>query len=84
MSKCDAIFQAQATVLIGRAHRWWDKHLVLNIVDISSAPQLIDTISNAGDKLVVVNFFPPCCGGCKALLPKVQQSDHVIGSFHKF
>lgn len=75
--QCNAIFQAQASVLTGRAHRWWDKHLVPNMEEITSASELIDAISSAGDKLVVVDFFSPGCGGCKALHPKVHQSDHV-------
>ncbi|XP_056842141.1 thioredoxin-like 1-1, chloroplastic isoform X2 [Raphanus sativus] len=41
--------------------------------EISSAQDLVDSLTNAGDKLVVVDFFSPGCGGCKALHPKICQ-----------
>lgn len=41
------------------------------MVEIHSAQELIDSLLNAGDRLVVVDFYSPGCGGCKALHPKV-------------
>lgn len=41
------------------------------MVEIHSGQELIDSLSNAGDRLVIVDFFSPGCGGCKALHPKV-------------
>ena len=41
--------------------------------EISSAQDLVDSLADAGDKLVVVDFFSPGCGGCKALHPKMCQ-----------
>ncbi|GAB2293158.1 hypothetical protein Dimus_027366 [Dionaea muscipula] len=41
--------------------------------EITSAQDLVDSLLNAGDKLAVVDFFSPGCGGCKALHPKVCQ-----------
>jgi len=38
---------------------------------VTSAQDLVDSLMNSGDKLVVVDFFSPGCGGCKALHPKV-------------
>ena len=31
----------------------------------------MDSLLNAGDRLVIVDFYSPGCGGCKALHPKV-------------
>lgn len=41
------------------------------MIEIHSAQELVDTLSNAGDKLVIVDFYSPACGGCKSLHPKV-------------
>ncbi|KAI3954859.1 hypothetical protein MKW92_053633 [Papaver armeniacum] len=44
-----------------------------NITEIHSAQELVDTLLNAGDKLVVIDFYSPGCGGCRALHPKICQ-----------
>ncbi|XP_010475660.1 PREDICTED: thioredoxin-like 1-1, chloroplastic [Camelina sativa] len=64
---------AQTTLRIGTAQKWWEKGLKENMREISSAQELVDSLTNAGDKLVVVDFFSPGCGGCKALHPKICQ-----------
>ena len=38
---------------------------------VTSPEDLVGSLLNAGDKLVVVDFFSPGCGGCKALHPKI-------------
>lgn len=52
--------------------RWWEKTLKPNMIEIHSGQELVDALSNAGDRLVIVDFYSPGCGGCKALHPKVQ------------
>ncbi|CAE5969985.1 unnamed protein product [Arabidopsis arenosa] len=61
------------TPRIGTAQKWWEKGLKENMREISSAQELVDSLTNAGDKLVVDDFFSPGCGGCKALHPKICQ-----------
>ena len=39
--------------------------------EVTGAHDFVDSLLNAGDKLVIVDFFSPGCGGCKALHPKV-------------
>ncbi|KAL9265130.1 Thioredoxin-like 1-2, chloroplastic-like protein [Drosera capensis] len=56
-----------------KAHKWWEKGLQANMKEIVSAQDLVDSLLDAGDKLVVVAFFSPGCGGCKALHPKICQ-----------
>lgn len=41
---------------------------------VTSPEDLVGSLRNAGDKLVVVDFFSPSCGGYKALHPKVNWS----------
>jgi hypothetical protein len=56
-----------------KAMRWWEKGTRQpNMREIESARDLADSLLSAGDKLVVVDFFSPGCGGCRALHPKVR------------
>lgn len=57
---------------IGKSMRWWEKGLQPNMREIESAQDLVDSLTNAGDKLVIIDFFSPGCGGCRALHPKVR------------
>ncbi|XP_022972248.1 thioredoxin-like 1-1, chloroplastic [Cucurbita maxima] len=56
-----------------KAQKWWERGLEANMKEVSSAEELVDSLLNAGDKLVIVDFFSPGCGGCKALHPKICQ-----------
>lgn len=58
---------------IPRAQKWWEKGLQPNMKEVTGAHDLVDSLLNAGDKLVIVDFFSPGCGGCKALHPKMCQ-----------
>lgn len=64
---------AKMGLSIGKAQKWWEKGLQPNMKEITSAQDLVDSLKNAGDKLVVLDFFSPGCGGCKALHPKICQ-----------
>ncbi|XP_074565129.1 thioredoxin-like 1-1, chloroplastic [Curcuma longa] len=59
---------------------WWQKKTAPNMEEVESTDQLVDTLLNAGDKLVVVEFFSPQCGGCKALHPKICQQAELNSS----
>ncbi|XP_066400612.1 thioredoxin-like 1-1, chloroplastic [Miscanthus floridulus] len=63
----------QMNLSFPKAMRWWEKGLHPNMREIESAQDLADSLLNAGDKLVVVDFFSPGCGGCRALHPKIAQ-----------
>lgn len=52
--------------------------------EVTSAQDLVDSVLNAGDKLVVVDFFSPGCGGCKALHPKVRSLTICICVYERF
>ncbi|KAF8408124.1 hypothetical protein HHK36_007267 [Tetracentron sinense] len=64
---------AQSSICVSRTLRWWDKILKPNMIDINSAEELVDSLLNAGDRLVIIDFYSPGCGGCKALHPKICQ-----------
>ncbi|KAK9951715.1 hypothetical protein M0R45_007151 [Rubus argutus] len=65
--------QVQSGFRIGKAHKWWEKGIQPNMKEVTCAQDLVDSLLNAGDKLVVLDFFSPGCGGCKALHPKICQ-----------
>ncbi|KAG6489089.1 thioredoxin-like 1-2, chloroplastic [Zingiber officinale] len=56
-----------------KAIQWWEKGLLPNMKEIESAEDLANSLLNADDQLVVVDFFSPGCGGCRALHPKICQ-----------
>ncbi|KAK9277900.1 hypothetical protein L1049_027457 [Liquidambar formosana] len=64
---------AQASICVSRAQRWWEKTLKPNMIEIHSVQELVDSLLNAGDGLVIVDFYSPGCGGCRALHPKICQ-----------
>ncbi|KHN01877.1 thioredoxin-like 1-2, chloroplastic [Glycine soja] len=64
---------AQATICVSKALKWWKKTLKPNMIEIHSAQELVHSLVNAGDSLLVVDFYSPGCGGCKALHPKICQ-----------
>ncbi|KAJ1699157.1 hypothetical protein LUZ63_007669 [Rhynchospora breviuscula] len=51
--------------------KWWEQGLQPNMREIESTQDLVDSLRNAGDKLVVADFFSPSCPGCKTLHPKI-------------
>lgn len=65
--------RAQASICVSRSMRWWEKTLKPNMIEIHSSQELVDSLSNAGDRLVIVDFYSPGCGGCSALHPKICQ-----------
>ncbi|KAL1206150.1 Thioredoxin-like 1-3 [Cardamine amara subsp. amara] len=69
--KIPAIVRCQSSLGIGRNQKWWEKELKPNMKSVTSPEDLVNGLLNAGDKLVVVDFFSPGCGGCKALHPKI-------------
>jgi thiol-disulfide isomerase/thioredoxin len=58
-------------LLFGKTMKWWEKVFQPNIRAIHTAQELVDSLINAGDGLVVFDFFSPGCTGCHALHPKV-------------
>lgn len=61
----------QMNLSFGKAMKWWQKGLQPNMRAIQTAQDLVDSLTNAGDGLVVIDFFSPGCAGCHALHPKV-------------
>lgn len=65
--------RGRGSVCVSRSMRWWEKTIQPNMVEIKSAQEFVDLLSNSGERLVIVDFYSPGCGGCKALYPKMCQ-----------
>ncbi|XP_019068730.2 thioredoxin-like 2-1, chloroplastic isoform X2 [Solanum lycopersicum] len=63
-------FKVHATAAETDQPKWWEKN-ASNMVDIHSTQEFLDALSQAGDKLVIVEFYGTWCASCRALFPKV-------------
>lgn len=44
------------------------------MIDIHSTQEFLSALSEAGDRLVIVEFYGTWCASCKALFPKVTNA----------
>ncbi|KAG2399061.1 Thioredoxin-like 1-1 [Vigna angularis] len=77
-SSSSVAVHAQATISVSKSLKWWEKNLKPNMTEIHSAQELVHSLLKAGDSLVVVDFYSPGCGGCKALDSKVYVCVFVL------
>lgn len=65
--------------------KWWEKDGGPNFHDLHSTQEFVDALANAGDKLVVVEFYASWCGSCRALYPKLCKlaAEHLDVEFMK-
>ncbi|CAN4084990.1 unnamed protein product [Withania somnifera] len=61
---------AHATVTRADEPKWWERNVGPNMLDIHSTQEFLDALSQAGDRLVIVEFYGTWCASCKALFPK--------------
>ncbi|WOG91666.1 hypothetical protein DCAR_0310916 [Daucus carota subsp. sativus] len=64
---------SKMSIGLKKAPGWWEKGLKTNMKEVEGPNDLVESLLNAGDQLVVVAFFSPGCGGCRALHPKICQ-----------
>ena len=53
--------------------KWWERNAP-NMVDIHSTEEFLKALSEAGERLVIVEFYGTWCASCRALFPKVCSS----------
>lgn len=63
-------FKVHAAVAETDQPKWWEKNAP-NMIDIHSTQEFLGALSEAGDRLVIVEFYGTWCASCRALFPKV-------------
>ncbi|KAF8400983.1 hypothetical protein HHK36_014286 [Tetracentron sinense] len=64
-------FKVHATVAETDQPKWWERNAGSNMIDIHSTQEFLSALSQAGDKLVIVEFYGTWCASCRALFPKL-------------
>ncbi|KAH9621132.1 hypothetical protein KSS87_023804 [Heliosperma pusillum] len=66
------LFMAHAVVAEATDQpKWWEKNAGPNMIDIHSTEEFLGALKDAGDKLVVAEFYGTWCASCRALFPKL-------------
>ncbi|KAG4194778.1 hypothetical protein ERO13_A06G072000v2 [Gossypium hirsutum] len=60
-----------ATITETNQPKWWERNAGPNMIDIHSTQEFLSALSEAGDRLVIVEFYGTWCASCKALFPKL-------------
>lgn len=50
---------------------WWEKNTAANMKSVNSVQELVDALADAGDRLVIVDYYAQWCSACRALYPKL-------------
>ncbi|KAI3447121.1 hypothetical protein Pfo_003786 [Paulownia fortunei] len=64
-------FKIHATVTETEQPKWWERNAGPNMIDIHSTQEFLNALSEAGDRLVIVEFYGTWCASCRALFPKL-------------
>ncbi|XP_038987186.1 thioredoxin-like 2, chloroplastic [Phoenix dactylifera] len=71
LPKRSAYFKVNAFVAETKRPNWWERNAVPNMIDIHSMQEFAHELSQASDRLVVVDFYGTWCASCRALFPKL-------------
>ncbi|KAJ4959223.1 hypothetical protein NE237_026334 [Protea cynaroides] len=64
-------FRVHATITETDQPKWWEKNAGPNMIDVHSTEEFLRALSEAGEKLVIVEFYGTWCASCRALFPKL-------------
>ncbi|CAJ2636559.1 unnamed protein product [Trifolium pratense] len=64
------LLQVCATIAETGQPKWWEKNAP-NMIDIHSTQEFLNALSQAEDRLVIVEFYGTWCASCRALFPKL-------------
>lgn len=64
-------FKVNAAVAATDQPKWWEKNAGPNMIDIHSTQELLGALSQAGERLVIVEFYGTWCASCRSLFPKL-------------
>ncbi|XP_057967314.1 thioredoxin-like 2, chloroplastic [Malania oleifera] len=66
-----APFKVNAAIAETDQPKWWEKNAGPNMIDIHSTQEFLSALSQAGENLVIVEFYGTWCASCRALFPKL-------------
>ncbi|KAL5579235.1 hypothetical protein UlMin_011677 [Ulmus minor] len=66
---CSIARSVQAAIAETEQPKWWEKNAP-NMIDIHSAQEFLSALSEAGNRLVIVEFYGTWCTSYRALFPK--------------
>ncbi|KAK3005056.1 hypothetical protein RJ639_017393, partial [Escallonia herrerae] len=64
-------FKVHAKIAETDQPKWWEKNAGPNMIDIHSTQEFLSYLSQAGERLVIVEFYGTWCASCRALFPKL-------------
>ncbi|KAL2229084.1 thioredoxin-like 2, chloroplastic isoform X2 [Sesamum indicum] len=64
-------YQVHATFTESEQPKWWERNAGPNMIDIHSTQEFLNALSEAKDRLVIVEFYGTWCASCRALFPKL-------------
>ena len=70
-------------LLLRQSSKNGGKRMHQNMIDIHSAQEFLSALSEAGDRLVIVEFYGTWCALYKALFPKVMSIFTLSSLFPK-
>ncbi|URE30033.1 Thioredoxin [Musa troglodytarum] len=74
--------KVHAVVTEDERPKWWEKNAGPNMINVHSTEEFIHALKEAGDKLVLVEFYGTWCASCRALFPKlcktVQENPDIL------
>ncbi|GLT98665.1 hypothetical protein SLE2022_161600 [Rubroshorea leprosula] len=70
-------FKVHATIAETQLPKWWEKNAGPNMIDIHSTQEYLSVLAQAGDRLVIVEFYGTWCASCRALFPKLCKTAEV-------
>ncbi|XP_022852919.1 thioredoxin-like 2, chloroplastic [Olea europaea var. sylvestris] len=66
-----ASVKVHATVTETEQPKWWERNAGPNMIDVHSTQEFLNALREAGDRLVIVEFYGTWCASCRALFPKL-------------
>ncbi|KAI3934278.1 hypothetical protein MKW98_009259 [Papaver atlanticum] len=63
-------WKVHAGIAEAEGPKWWERNTSPNMIDIHSTEEFLNALSQAGEKLVIAEFYGTWCGSCRALFPK--------------
>ncbi|KAF5726059.1 thioredoxin-like 2 chloroplastic [Tripterygium wilfordii] len=64
-------FKVRSTLAETEQPKWWERNPGPNMIDIHSTQEFLSALSEAGERLVIVEFYGTWCASCRALFPKL-------------